>query len=164
MDIEEITLKNYGEVLQELHDLLMKLDLSNLQNQVDIYLYVDEGGNGTLDTFDNVGGNSWIDDDHITLARIEPLDFGDELWNDWEMDDILAEIGKTKNEIFEEMKAAGKICEYSDIEEITHCDYRHYIRENREYNDRLNEATVHGKECNGDYWENAKSMLEGFEE
>lgn len=41
------------------------------QNDVDIYMYINEN-EIELDTYENVGGNSWIDDDHLTIYTIFP--------------------------------------------------------------------------------------------
>ena len=59
----------------------------NVQYQKDLYLYIDEERETVklnyLD-FDNVGGNSWMDDDHITVASInwEYGDFFEDVYED----------------------------------------------------------------------------------
>ncbi len=157
---EEIVLKNYDEILDGLNNTLKDLDISNPEHQVDIYLYLNEDGSGTLDTFYNVGGSSWLNDDHICIYHRPPR--CEELWSDgdWDMDDILTALKKSKKDIFEELRSTGKIDEDSDIKDISDEDYRYYISKNQEYNNILNEDTAEGNDSNGVYYEQARRILE----
>ena len=67
------------ENYEKLAELMKKVHLGNYPFQIDIYLYPD----GSVDDFVNVGGNSWLNDDHITVARINH-----EHWDipEWEFD------------------------------------------------------------------------------
>lgn len=65
-------IKNREELIEQLADMMIDLDAEGNLYQTDIYLYVDDEGNGTLDTYQNVGGNSWLDDDHITIYSDMP--------------------------------------------------------------------------------------------
>ena len=65
-----LDLINRDEVVEDLGKILARLDIERPEYQVDVYLYIDEDGKGELDEFVNVGGNSWLADDHITVARI----------------------------------------------------------------------------------------------
>ena len=67
-------LKNREEVVEMLAKVIRELDVERNPFQVDVYLYVDEDGNGTIDTFSNPGGNSWRNDDHYTIYS-EPEHF-----------------------------------------------------------------------------------------
>lgn len=60
-------LKNYDELIPQIACMMMMHDKANTSYQEDIYLYVDADGNGRVELFQNVGGNSWLDDDHYTL-------------------------------------------------------------------------------------------------
>lgn len=60
-------LKNYDELIPQIARMMLEHDKAHTCYQEDIYLYVDENGTGTLKLFQNVGGNSWLDDDHYTL-------------------------------------------------------------------------------------------------
>lgn len=63
-------IKNREEVIEQLTEILMDFDKSCNQYQADVYLYFDRDTNtATLDTFVNVGGNSWLNDDHYTIYR-----------------------------------------------------------------------------------------------
>lgn len=95
---EEIaTLKNYDEVRETLIETIADLEARKNRYQTDIYLYIDENGHGTIDTFVNVGGNSWLNDDHIKIytdrehceTKLDDLQNGDGrgAWN-WLIDEL----------------------------------------------------------------------------
>lgn len=65
-------LKNRDAVIDMIAEEMRDLDMKALDYQVDIYLYIDEEGLGTVETFSNPGGNSWLDDDHITVYQDGP--------------------------------------------------------------------------------------------
>jgi len=61
---------NRDAIVEQLTELLMTFDKECNQYQTDVYLYFDRDTNtATLDTFVNVGGNSWLNDDHYTIYR-----------------------------------------------------------------------------------------------
>ena len=64
-----IEIKNYDEIRENLADMLVQFDKdANTDYQTDVYLYYDEKEKtARLDTFVNVGGNSWLNDDHKTI-------------------------------------------------------------------------------------------------
>lgn len=88
-EAENMTINNYDEVREQLIEELKDLELRKPNYQTDIYLYIDENGNGKIDTFVNVGGNSWINDDHITIycdtehynTIMDDLSDGGNSWN-----------------------------------------------------------------------------------
>lgn len=94
---ETTTLKNYDEVRETLIETIADLETRKNRYQTDIYLYIDENGRGTIDTFANVGGNSWLNDDHITIytdrehyeTKLDDLQNGDGrgAW-DWLIDEL----------------------------------------------------------------------------
>lgn len=61
-----LKLKNHEAVLEALIEQLKEFEADKNRYETDVYLYVKDG-NGTVDTFTNVGGNSWLDDDHFTI-------------------------------------------------------------------------------------------------
>lgn len=75
MNIEEVNtmikkwIENTEEVRQRLTQMLMDDASEMCRYQRDIYMYIDEDGQARLDWFVNVGGYSWIDDDHFLLYR-----------------------------------------------------------------------------------------------
>lgn len=60
-------IENTEEIRQRLTRMLMDDASDMCRYQRDIYMYIDEDGQAQLDWFVNVGGNSWIDDDHFLL-------------------------------------------------------------------------------------------------
>ena len=65
-------INNYDAIHDELVEIMIDLDADECEFQIDIYLYIDDEGNGKLYQFANPGGNSWLDDDHITLCTNGP--------------------------------------------------------------------------------------------
>lgn len=65
-------LKNRDKVIDMIAETMRELDKDACDFQIDIYLYIDEDGNGEIETFSNPGGNSWRDDDHITVYSDGP--------------------------------------------------------------------------------------------
>lgn len=61
-----LKLRNREAVLEALIEQIKEFQIDLNGYQTDVYLYVKDG-NGTIDTFTNVGGNSWLDDDHFTI-------------------------------------------------------------------------------------------------
>lgn len=73
-------LKNHKEVVEKLTEIFMDFQKNPVNYEIDVYLYFDtENGTATLDTFINVGGNSWLNDDHFTIYRYT----GNFNWLDW---------------------------------------------------------------------------------
>lgn len=64
--------KNYDGLVQALMEGMATLDAHRWPIQTDVYLYVDEDASWRLEEFENVGGNSWKDDDHILLYVDKP--------------------------------------------------------------------------------------------
>ena len=60
-------IRNHEDLVQILAAMLMQFDKECNRYQTDVYLYLDDEGNGSLDTFVNVGGNSWLIDNHYTI-------------------------------------------------------------------------------------------------
>ena len=60
-------IENTEEVQQRLTEMLMEDAKEMCRYQRDIYMYIDDNGQANLEWFINVGGNSWIDDDHMLL-------------------------------------------------------------------------------------------------
>lgn len=61
-------IKNREKIIEQLTEMLMQFDKDENKYQTDVYLYYDEENHtAELDTFVNVGGNSWLNDDHYTI-------------------------------------------------------------------------------------------------
>lgn len=133
-----MTIKNREELVNELAEMLMQFDKDCNQYQTDVYFYYDNRTQtGSLDTFTNVGGYSWLDDDHITIhTDKEHYDDGAYSWiqNEYEMADIL---GIDIEQLIQEAK---KACGYEDDEEIPYNEIERYAKSVEECNDALWEA------------------------
>ena len=74
------SITNMEEVAEQLAEMLIGFDKECNSYQTDVYLYIKEDGTAYLDEFVNVGGNSYLDDDHYTIYSDkehfdEPLDW-----------------------------------------------------------------------------------------
>lgn len=61
------TIKNREEITEALAHMLRMFDMELRNYQTDVYMYIDGSGVASLEEFVNVGGNSWLDDAHITI-------------------------------------------------------------------------------------------------
>lgn len=66
-------IKNKADLINEIAEQRMALNVEAYPHQIDFYLYMNAECEGTVDTFINVGGNSWLNDDHITVISYRPL-------------------------------------------------------------------------------------------
>ena len=81
---------NKSEVIENIIDILKDSEINPRNYQVDVYAYYNaETKIVKIDTFCNVGGNSWIDDDHIFVCAIKERfnDIDDAFFNGWHIDD-----------------------------------------------------------------------------
>lgn len=78
-------------IRSQLIEILEDLERERAPYQTDIYLYFAEDGEPYLTTFINVGGNSWLDDDHIKLWAVRPHDYVelDYMGNEYTVDDLI---------------------------------------------------------------------------
>lgn len=68
-----IELKNRKEIIEELTEMLILFDKWRNNYQTDVYLYHNkEEQTAKLYTFVNMGGNSWLDDNHYTIYSDKP--------------------------------------------------------------------------------------------
>ena len=58
---------NWTDLVSELADRMMQADIDCNRYQADVYMYLRKDGSAYISDFVNVGGNSWLDDDHITV-------------------------------------------------------------------------------------------------
>lgn len=103
-------LNNYGYVVEDIAQTMRALDREALDYQTDIYLYIDDEGNGTVETFPNPGGNSWRNDDHILVYEDKPHydDYYDEISSFFEDDEDMGwdDLADTlKDEILPDLDA-----------------------------------------------------------
>lgn len=160
-----MNIKNREAIIEELTEILMQFDKDCNWYQTDVYLYYDEENQtAKLDTFVNVGGNSWLDDDHYTIyTDREHYDDGIFSWiqDENEFADVL-EIP------IEQLEKEVREYNYynTDIDEkLEYCDYREYIKSNDNYMEKLTEAYNDSLEdYRSDYVEQAEDIIQKFEE
>lgn len=159
-------LKNSDALYEEFVEMLKQFDKDKNSYQTDVYLYVDDNMNGTLDTFVNVGGNSWLNDDHYVLYRDK------EHYNDWSdffqtEGDIAEALGLTeKGLILRTLSYMKK--EYGDndldIDDVTYEEIRRYITDTG-LDDKLIEAENEYIDDNtSDYYDKANEVIRYFNE
>lgn len=76
-------IRNRYQIVEELADMLKQFDKDLNRYQTDVYLYYDPAKKtAELDTFTNVGGNSWLNDDHYTIYSDPQHQNGDDPYYD----------------------------------------------------------------------------------
>lgn len=64
---------NINDLVSELAVILRKFEIDLNPYQTDVYFYYDADAKiGRLETFINVGGHSWLNDDHVTIYSDSP--------------------------------------------------------------------------------------------
>lgn len=155
-----IEIKNYEEIKNQLIDMLMAFDKERRTYQQDVYFYIDEEtNNAELDIFANVGGNSWKEDDHITIYR-DQAHCNDELTFFFGSDSIenyaeYAEI--TKERLIAEVAEANDC----DIDDVDTGDVYQYMLGNDKYLEKLENLYCEAiDEQMAEYKEKAEQILE----
>lgn len=159
-------IKNREALVEQLTEMLMDFAKDCNQYQTDVYLYYDEETRtATLDTFINVGGNSWLDDDHYTIYR-DTEHY--ESWSDYYCNDGDFAWGlDISNDDFEK-----KVIEYLDLDDdekedyqIQYIDAYNYVVSREDYMDKLIEVYKESIDENrADYVEQAERIISAWEE
>ncbi len=154
-------LKNRDEIIEQLTEQLMWFDKERIPLRMDVYLYIDEDGQGSLHIFDNPGGNSWLDDDHITLFRSSDLHV-DPLMELGPHDEMINVLGEDYEKVVKEVAAYDE-CEEAEVTENDIIEYLHYCTD--KYTDIINEYynTYYIDEYRDLYEENAERIIEEVE-
>lgn len=152
-------IKNKAAVLEELVELLKQFDISLNRYQTDVYLYIDDDGNGTLDTFVNVGGNSWLNDDHYTIYSDK--EHYDTFIDFWTTIGELAETLEVSEEKFIEDVANFY---HMDIEDVGYVECHDYICDHEKLFDKLAEIYTDYicHQLNAEYAEKADWIMDKF--
>ena len=155
-------IKNREELVNELKEILIQFDKDCNSYQTDVYFYYDnKNQTGNLDTFVNVGGNSWLNDDHMTIhTDKEHYDDGAYSWiqNEYEMADIL------DIDIEQLIHEAKEYSGYEEDEEIPYNEIERYAKSVDSYNDALWEAYYESLEdYASEYEERAEGMISSLE-
>lgn len=154
-------LKNREAVIEQLTEMLMQFDKDFNGYNTDVYLYYnEETQEATLDEFVYIG-NSWRDDDHVTIYTDEchyddiyehMMDYFEENVSD-ALDMDIVDIEKAVSEWLD-----------IDIDDVDACDIAKWVEEfhsekmHEYYNSRFID------ENRSDYVERAEMIIERFEE
>ena len=132
-------IKNRQDIINELTEMLMNYDKElNHNYQTDVYCYIDEDGNATLDEFINVGGNSWRDDDHyVVYTDKEHYEDEFDVLGIHNINDISSIIDIDRDELIKETR---KYEEIDEDEDVDYFDVYHYVKNNNDYMNAIHNA------------------------
>ena len=127
-------ISNRDELVHNLANLIAENESLLLPYQIDIYAYLDkETGIVTLDEFTNVGGNSWLDDDHYTIYVVnQSCDKPSEFFE--RASDMADVIGMD----IDALRAATAEDIDCDIDDLDDADVKYYIEQH--YDDEITQS------------------------
>ncbi len=143
---------NYDDLFEELKTILLDFEINRCTFQQDIYLYIDEETKkGELSVFENPGGNSWLNDDHITIYSGKPhynsifdIYDADERWLCEVLEKTPEEIKKEileESPFFEEtnnidfFNIVDYVKENDNYMELVEADFKEYIINNSDFDE-----------------------------
>lgn len=152
-------IKNLDSIIEQLTEILMQFNRELNSYDTDVYLYYDaETETASLSTFVNVGGNSWLDDDHYTIyTDKQHYDTFFDYWNN--IAEFAESLGMTED------KLISLVAEYFryEPEEIDYYDVRKFFNNHEEYFDKLKEEYCDYLEnIRGDFEEQANNIMDRF--
>lgn len=110
-------LANEKQIRADIEKILIDFEVEFFPHQQDIYLYVDSYGIGKVETFTNVGGNSWLSDDHFTLYSDRGIRDKSSIFEGYDFTGIIDALGLDADEVIKAAIEAGTIDE-EEAEEI----------------------------------------------
>lgn len=154
-----IEIKNKPEIIKQLSTILRDFEIELNKYQSDVYLYLKENGKAELYVYTNIGGNSWLDDDHVTLYRDMP--HFDSYADYFEQISDLANIANmSEKELIEKVAKDNDI----DVDDVEYFDCKEYIK--KSYSNELKKAYIELLEerCSTEEYERrAEEILEEYE-
>lgn len=167
-DIRNIT--NREEIVERLADTLQQFDRDLNSYQTDVYMYIDEDtGAATLDTFTNVGGNSWRDDDHTTIYTDK--EHFNTMWDFYtekaEFSDCIGiNYDQLKREVVQSLRDRGEIDEdEAEDYEPDYSEFLDYVQSRQDYAETLETVYLDWIDENrSDYLTQAEEIIRGNEE
>lgn len=130
------TLKNREAIVAKLAEMLKKFDLELNRYNTDVYLYYDkEKQTAELDTFINVGGNSWVNDDHYTIYTDR-----EHYETDFDIFDNLGDLADAVG--IQKEKLIQKTAKYfdADVEDVEYHEVTVFIKSDENLMKKLHEA------------------------
>lgn len=156
---------NRDDIIIELAAIMMKADIDCNEYQTDVYLYIDKDTDiARLNTFVNVGGNSWLNDDHLTVWIDRK-----HLENHLDYFETIEEIADALDMTPDELRVMAVQTLYAPEDEMTFSDMTwsdvyQLIRQTDELNDKLREAYAEAiREHEPEYMEQAEEALRQLE-
>lgn len=137
---------NHEGLSDQLRSIIENALIECRKYQTDLYLYIDDKGEGELYEFANVGGNSWLDDDHITIWT-DKEHFDDEYDYCTEISEFADALEIKEEELItccKEWKAHRYDMDIDEIEDsdITWTDVRDMIKATDELDEKYHEWVV----------------------
>ena len=128
-------IKNREQLVNELAEIFLQFDKDCNSYQTDVYFYYDNRDQtGRLDTFVNVGGNSWLDDDHMTVyTDKEHYDDGAYSW--YQSEDEIADVLEISVEQL--LTETRQYHDMDDDEEPDYWEIEKYVQSVDSYNEKL---------------------------
>lgn len=157
-----MNIKNREEIIEQLTKMLMQFDKDCNKYQTDVYLYYDEENQtAKLDAFVNVGGNSWLDDDHYTIYT-DREHYDDGVFSYYQQSSEIAEALEMSEEEFD-----AKIRQHWDMDEDENPDWYEickFVKSNDTYMEKL---TANYNDCidemQPEYVCKAEEIMEQFD-
>lgn len=152
--------RNHDDVVKELAKRMMDFDCALNRYQTDVYVYVEDDSVAEMCEFCNVGGNSWLNDDHYVLY-VDGEHFTT-VFDNLYTDDILRVLDITLDDLEKEVR---QYFDYDDDDDVVRCDIEEYILHKKDYLDKVTEYYEMGiREDEEDYLSNAEAYVELLEE
>ena len=157
---------NWTDLVSELADRMMQADIDCNRYQTDVYMYLHKDGSAEISDFVNVGGNSWLDDAHITvwIDHEHNEDYLDWYTSVTEIADMLdLTVSQVKEIVYNDMFPQGD--DDITISDIDYADIVHYIKSGKtmtadEWSDCLFDAYAENiRELYPEYLERAEWAL-----
>ena len=159
-------LKNRAEVVQELAKLLREFDIELNHYETDVYLYYnEEEKTAELDTFLNVGGNSWLNDDHETIYR-DDCHFDSMYEVGFQsVSDLAEEIGISEKDLIDKTAKFLEFDDEDDLDEIDYWDVVKFIESDCDLVDKVKAAFAEWIDDQGENYESqADDIIREWEE
>lgn len=158
-------LKNRVEIVAQLAVILRQFDVDCNKYDTDVYLYYNaDTQTAELDTFVNIGGNNWLDDDHVCIYR-DHEHFEGDMWDWIQEESVFSDLlGMTEEELAAEVKEYYKDEDRGEDEEFDYFDYREYIQSKDDYVSIISEAYKDFlNDLSDEYNKHAEAIIDEFE-
>ena len=158
-------IKNRDQIIEQLAEMLLQFDKDGNGYQTDVYMYYnEEEQTAELDTFVNVGGNSWLDDDHYTIYSDK--EHYDDIWDYYQSIEELAEYAEIPLDELRQTVIAKLELDDDEAEEfkLDYYEARGYLQQDNEAMEKLRTAYFEAlEELKPEYHERAEFIMDNFD-